>query len=57
MILDTSALVAILRDEAEAPAYAQAIERASRRRIWAANFAEAAAVIDGSRDPHRQPPL
>jgi hypothetical protein len=35
----------------EAHAYAQAIERASRHRISAANFFEAAAVIDGSRDP------
>ena len=51
MIVDTSALIAILRDEPEAPAYAKAIEAASRRQISAANFVEAAIVIDASRDP------
>jgi ribonuclease VapC len=51
MIVDTSALIAILRDEPEAPACATAIEAASRRRISAANFVEAAIVIDASRDP------
>ena len=51
MIVDTSALIAILRDEPEATACAQAIEAAAHRRISAANFVEAAIVIDGSRDP------
>ena len=51
MIIDTSALIAILRDEPEAAACARAIEAASRRLISAANFVEAAIVIDGSRDP------
>jgi ribonuclease VapC len=51
MILDTSAIIAILRDEPEAAACAGAIEAASTRRISAANFLEAAVVIDGSRDP------
>jgi ribonuclease VapC len=51
VIVDTSALIAILRDEPEAPACARAIEAASRRRVSAANFVEAAIVIDGSRDP------
>lgn len=51
MILDTSAIVAILRDEAEAPLFAKAIERADHRRISAINYVEAAAVIDASRDP------
>ncbi len=51
MIVDTSALIAILRDEPEAAACAKAIEAASRRRISVANFLEAAIVIDGSRDP------
>lgn len=51
MIIDTSALIAILRAEPEAVACAKAIERASVRRISAANFVEAAIVIDGSRDP------
>src|SRR5215472_2494294 len=51
MIVDTSALIAILRDEPEAAACARAIETASRRRISAANFVESAVVIDASRDP------
>ena len=51
MIIDTSALVAILRDEAEAEICARAIESAAERRISAVNFVEAAVVIDGSRDP------
>jgi ribonuclease VapC len=51
MIIDTSALVAILRDEPEAETYARAIESAAKRRISAVNFVEAAVVIDGSRDP------
>jgi len=51
MIIDTSALVAILRDEPEAKDCALAIERNRNRRVSAANFFEAALVIDGSRDP------
>jgi ribonuclease VapC len=51
MIIDTSALIAILRDEPEAMTCARAIEAASHRRISAANFVESAIVIDGSRDP------
>jgi len=51
VIVDTSALIAILRDEPEAMLYASAIERASIRRLSAANFVEAAAVIDAARDP------
>jgi ribonuclease VapC len=51
MIIDTSALLAILRDEAEAPACAEAIEQAEVRRISAGNFLEAAIVVDEGRDP------
>ncbi len=51
MIIDTSAVIAILRDEPEAMFCARAIENASRRRISATNFVEAAVVIDASRDP------
>lgn len=51
MIIDTSALVAILRDEPEAKDCALAIERDPTRRVSAANFVETALVIDGSRDP------
>ena len=51
MIVDTSALIAILRDEPEAPAWAHAIENSAVRRVSAANFVEAAVIIDASGDP------
>ncbi|OSI67431.1 VapC toxin family PIN domain ribonuclease [Bradyrhizobium canariense] len=51
MIVDTSALIAILRKEPEAQRCALAIETHPIRRMSAANFVEAAAVIDASRDP------
>lgn len=51
MILDTSAIIAILRDEPDALSYATAIANATVRRISAVTYVEAAAVIDGSRDP------
>ena len=51
MIVDTSAVLAILRAEPEAAVFAQAIADASVRRISAAAFLEAAIVIDGSQDP------
>ncbi|MFH1474748.1 MAG: type II toxin-antitoxin system VapC family toxin [Chloroflexota bacterium] len=51
MIIDTSALIAILRDKPEARQYAEAIESATERRISAATYVELAAVIDGGRDP------
>ncbi len=52
MIVDSSALIAILRDEEDAPHFARALaDRAVPRRLSAANYVETAAVIDGSRDP------
>ncbi len=51
MIVDTSALIAILRDEEDAVVYAQAIANAHVGRISAATYVETAAVIDISRDP------
>ena len=51
MIIDTSALIAILRDEGDARDMAVAIQDAQVRRISAANFLETAVVIDASRDP------
>ena len=51
MILDTSALIAILRFEAEAPEFARIIERATQRRVSVVSYVEAGAVIDGSKDP------
>ena len=51
MILDTSAVIAILRDEPETVQFAKAIEQATHRRISAVNYVEAAAVIDANRNP------
>lgn len=51
MIIDTSALIAILRAEPDAAVFARAIEAATIRRISATSFLEAAIVIDSSRDP------
>lgn len=51
MIIDTSALIAILFAEPDAAAYAAAIEAAEERRISAVNYVEAGVVIDGRRDP------
>jgi ribonuclease VapC len=51
MIIDTSALIAILRAEDDASDMAHAIEQAGMRQISAANYLDAAVVIDGSRDP------
>jgi ribonuclease VapC len=51
MIIDTSAIIAILPNEPEASACAKAIDAKISRRVSAANFLDAAIVIDGSRDP------
>jgi ribonuclease VapC len=51
VVIDTSALVVILRAEHDAGAYAGAIAAATVRRISAATYVEIGAVIDGSRDP------
>ncbi|MGO9542349.1 MAG: type II toxin-antitoxin system VapC family toxin [Terriglobales bacterium] len=51
MILDTSALIAILRFEPEASEFARLIEGAAQRRVSAVSYVEAGAVIDGSKEP------
>ena len=51
MIVDTSAIVAILRDEPDAELFAEAIERESVRRVSAVTYVEAAAVIESNRNP------
>jgi ribonuclease VapC len=51
MIVDTSAIVAILRDEPEARSFTEAIASTSTRLVSAANYVEAAAIIDGGRNP------
>jgi ribonuclease VapC len=51
MIIDTSAIIAILRAEPEALSCAQAIASTNSRHVSAVNYVEAAVVIDGSRNP------
>ncbi|MGH8898051.1 MAG: type II toxin-antitoxin system VapC family toxin [Egibacteraceae bacterium] len=51
MIVDTSALIAILRDEPDAEIYAQALAAADNPQISAANYLETAIVIDASKEP------
>jgi ribonuclease VapC len=51
MIVDTSAIVSIVRQEADASVFAQAIIEADVVRLSAASYLEAAAVIHSKRDP------
>ena len=51
MIIDTSALLAILRNEPDAGRYAHAMEAAPICRLSAASFVEAGVVVDMNRDP------
>jgi ribonuclease VapC len=51
VIIDSSALVAILTAEPDARTFTRAIRSASVRRLSAASYVEVAAVIDGRRDP------
>lgn len=51
MIIDTSALVAILRDEPERMAFADAIVQDPLPRMSAANYLEVGVVVDGRRNP------
>ena len=46
MIIDSSAIIAILADEDDAPLYAGAIAQTSSCRISAANYVESAVVIE-----------
>lgn len=46
MVLDTSAILAILLDEPERRAFAEAIEAAERRLLSAANFVEASMILE-----------
>jgi len=51
MIVDTSALVAIIRGEPDRRAYQALIARAPAARISAATYVELGIVVDGPRDP------
>jgi ribonuclease VapC len=51
MILDASAVIAILRQEKGAKDFASVIENDPVRLISAVNYVEAAVVVDGERNP------
>ncbi len=51
MIVDTSAIIAILTEEDDAAVYAGAIAAADVRRLSAASYLECGIVLDSQRDP------
>ena len=51
MILDASALIAILHAEPDAPRMATAIDAADSKRLSAANYLEIGIVVDAQRNP------
>ena len=51
MVIDTSAILAILQDEPERRAFNEAIEAASERRLSAATFVELSIVIEARLGP------
>ena len=51
MIVDSSALMAILRDEPEAEYFAEALAQEPGSRMSVVNWVEAAVVVDSARDP------
>ena len=51
MIIDTSVVVAMIRQEAEANQFSEVLRRASTVRLSAASYVELAIVIDGLGDP------
>jgi ribonuclease VapC len=53
MIVDSSAIIAILNDEPESETYAIALASASVARMSAATLVELSIVVDGRRDPVR----
>ena len=51
MIVDTSALIAILRNEPEAPGFAKLIAGSGLARLSAVSYVEAGAVLDRAASP------
>ena len=51
MIVDSSALIAIVRDEADADAFIDALAADPAPKMSAANYVEAAIVVDATQDP------
>jgi len=53
MIIDTSALIAILLDESERGAFEELIAQSPHPRMSAASYLEAGVVVDARHDPKR----
>jgi ribonuclease VapC len=51
VIVETSAVIAIVRREPDRDLFLAALDRSTVNRISAANYVEAAIVVDGNRDP------
>jgi len=51
VILDTSAIIAILRNEPDASRFTEAIQAGETRIVSAATYLEAAIIVDSNRDP------
>lgn len=52
MIVDTSALIAIIRDEPEGPKFSEAIEAEPRPKMSVVSYVEAGIVADAARNPN-----
>ena len=57
MIVDTSALLAILKKESDASLYASALSQRKSKLISAANFLEAFIGVDANREPILSRPI
>jgi ribonuclease VapC len=52
MIVDTSAVIAVLKEESDGPRFLRALTRSAEpKRMSAANYLEAAIVVDANRNP------
>ena len=51
MIVDTSVIIAILRDEPDAAEISEVLERPQVRRMSAVTYVEVAVVVDSNRNP------
>ena len=52
MIIDTSAVIAVLKEESDAPRFLRVLTlSAEPKRMSAANYLEAAIVVDANRNP------
>ena len=52
MIVDTSALIALLKEKSDAPRFLRALTMSTQpKRMSAANYLEAAIVVDANRNP------